>query len=149
MPRKTRSRSTFDKLLAFKIIDPTVQTLLLMYYFYALDAGGDSFRTVFFELLALQVISIIINYFLDFYKKRKLERMVFVFVLVLWAVVYYYVKTKVKEVVVTDFDLDVFAKTGIHDFYLMLAGLVVSAWYFSICFREVRSVAKRQQKNGG
>lgn len=149
MPRKTKSRSTFDKLLAFKIVDPTIQTLLLMYYFYVLDEGGNSFRTVFFALLATQVVSLVVNYFLEFYKKRKLERLFFAVVLAIWSLIYYYVSTQVKEVAVTDFDLQMFAKTGIHDFYVMLAGLIVSAWYFSICFREVASVSKKKQRNGG
>ncbi len=148
MPRKTKPKSTFDKLLAFKIVDPSLQTLLLMYYFYVLDEHDNSFRTVFFGLLALQVISFLVNYFLDFYKKRSVERWIFAVVALLWWGLYYYFKNNVKDVAVTDIDLQMFAKTGIHDFYIMLVGLVIAAWYFSICFREVASVTKKQQRNG-
>lgn len=149
MPAKTKSRSTFDKLLAFKIVDPVAQTALLMYYFYVLDEGGTSFRTVFFALLVIQVVSFTANYFLDFYKKLKIERVLSIGVLLIWFALYYYVTTHVREVHVTDLDLSVFAKTGIHDFYLMLTGLVISIWYFSVCFREMRWIVKRKQKKGG
>ncbi len=149
MSRKKKSRSSIDRMLTFKIVDPLIQTALLIYYFYTIDEGGDWSRKIFWLLLVFQVVSFGINYFLPFYKKKKIERWAFALSLVIWLGIYYYVTNKVKEVVVTDLDLKRFAVNGVHNFYLMFSGLLVSVWYFSICFREVTKILKKQQQING
>lgn len=140
------TRSEFDPVKIFKIGDPTLQSMILTWFFFAVDQRGDDFRQVFFLLLAVQAVSWVANWFIPFPKRMKVQRVAVFIAFMAWAAIYHYVKTRIREVRVTDIDLRVFAKTGVHDFYLMLAGILLAAWYFYICFREVRSMLKKKKK---
>lgn len=130
-----------------KIIDPIVQSLLLVMFIISLDEGGSSYRSYFFSMIGLQVVSFIFNLVVRARKKLKKERWAYIALLAVWGVVYYYVKSHVHERYFKGQDLGVIARSGVYEFYLMLAGSVLYGWYSLICFREIKGTVKRRMKD--
>ncbi len=135
-----------DVVKAIKVIDPIIQSLFLVYFFYSLDQWSDTYRLIIFGLLGYQLLSFLVNFFLHFHKKLKTERLAFALLSAVWVFIYFYVKKNVHEVHFRNIDLRVFARSGVHDFYLIATALSLSIWYFSICFREIRRWMKTKKR---
>ena len=99
-------------------------------------------------LLKLQLASSIVHFFLKFQKKLKYERLLSIVAILLWIALYKYFAEhyELQEHYITFIEGKGVNKIGMNDFTVMLVGLVVGFWYYSICLREIRVLAKKRKK---
>lgn len=140
-------KTGIDPVEVVKVADPALQMLLLILFFLSADLAGHNARYLFLDLLVLQLISSIVNLFLQFQRKRVVERIAFFVVLGIYAYIYYYVKTHIQDEHFTGIDMQVWTKGGKNDFYLLLAGISIAIWYLALCLREARSLFRKKRRN--
>lgn len=143
----TKERKAFDAVKLTKTIDPVLQSALLVFFIFSLDERVSYYKTIYFIVLALQVISWLYNMVVPFRKKLKIERYIYIVAIAVWGISYYYTKTHVHEKYFVDRDFRMLARTGIYDFSFMAIGLLLMGWYSLICFREIRGTLKRRFKD--
>ncbi len=141
----SRERS-FDNVRIIKTIDPALQGLLFVWFAYSLSEGDSSYKLVFTILLAVQLLSVLFNFFTHFRRKLKTERIIYLITMSAWGASYAYVKMFVKEKYFQSHDLSLIARDGVYEFSLLIVGCALAAWYALICFREIKGSIKRRIK---
>ena len=137
---------SFDNVRIIKTIDPALQGLLFVWFAYSLSEGDISYKLVFTILLAVQLLSVLFNFFTHFRRKLKTERIIYLIAMSAWGASYAYVKMFVTEKYFQSHDLSLIARDGVYEFSLLIAGCALAAWYALICFREIKGSIKRRIK---
>ncbi len=142
----SRKKEPIDYTRIIKIADPAIQTILIIFAFYVFDRRGTKYHSAMLMLIRWQVLSFIANLFLKFSGKLKLERALSAMVLVGWLFSYNYVMTHIAERYFTVILGKGPTRFSVFDSILMITGVAVGIWYFSICFREVQKIVKKRRK---
>ena len=145
--KKTRYRSTKRKrtnnVLVFKLIDPICQSLLFIFFIYSLDAEIEaSYRKVLLMLLGLQIVSLVINFFIKEENQLKNERIIFLSALALYFISFFIIQHSVSEKFIEVFAGGGQMKMPLIEIIMMSIAIAVAFWYFTICFREIRGLLK-------
>ncbi len=125
----------------FKLIDPIGQSLIFILFAYSID-GNISYQLVFLFLVAWQLLSWAINFFIKTVKLKKTERLLYILSILLYAPAYYYVQHHFQEKFIIVRNPDDLTRFPVHEIILIVIGLVVCFWYYVICFREVKVLFK-------
>ena len=141
-----RKKEPIDYLKIGKIADPIIQTMLIIMAFYVFDKRGTRYHSAMISLIRWQVFSSVINLFLKFTPKYKLERYIALAGLGLWLWAYNYVFMHVTERYFYVILGKGPTRFSVFDTILMLSGLALAFWYFSICLREVQKIVKKRRK---
>ena len=128
-----------------KAIDVVIQSLLMIRYFYVIDFSGQVNISNFRLLAQIQFFSFIIQLFIKFKKKLKIERLISISILFCWLVVYYryYVHMVRHNESILDQIHDSFS---LFDNVFTYAGVIVSFWYIVINYREVKYLMGTKNK---
>lgn len=142
-----RRRITIDWLKVVKAIDPVLQSILFVSYFFYIDKKGSRYRFILMLLIRFQVFSSIYHLFLRFSKKRKVERILFLISAVAWMGFYHYAYLHFKEYYfVIPEGARGYQKMPLIDMTIMTLGLGIGFWYFLICMREVTHLAEQKSR---
>ncbi len=124
----------------FKLVDPIIQSLGIIFFIYCLDAHADiPYRPVLQALIGWQMLSVVINFFLGTLKLLKVERFVYIIAMLGYLAVYYFFVHNVKENYVA-LDKGLRATVPMNQVIIMSAGVVIAFWYNVICYREFRKI---------
>ena len=137
--RKSRRKRTGNTLV-FKLVDPILQSMLFIFFIYCLDANsGFSHQLVLLLMLGLQMLSLATNFFIQSEEQLKKERLFYLVAICLYLVVSAVImKGDFKYLFIIGPQADTMTN-------VLTAGIIVlSFWYFIICFREVRSLLTSQ-----
>jgi hypothetical protein len=143
--KKTRRRSGTNNILVFKLIDPILQSLLFIFFIYSIDTDSDtSYRSVLQLLVCLQLVSMVINFFISDENQLKNERFIYLGTIGLYLISFFIigktVNPKYVEVIMGSGPV----KMDMLEIILMSVAVVISFWYFTICFREIRGLLKTE-----
>lgn len=151
MSKKKRSRGNRHKrannILVFKLVDPIFQSLLFILFIYSIDTdyinnGGIPYRTILMALIGLQFLSFVINFFIKEETQLKNERLLYLATLVIYFLSFYFIQRMVNPKyieVITGMGKE---KLDFTEIALMTVAIIISFWYFVICFREIRDMLK-------
>jgi len=146
-PRRSRLMRS-NNVLVFKLIDPICQSLLFILFVYVIDVdngfsdSGITYRSVLELIIGLQVLSAIINFFINEPKQLKTERVMYLVTISLY-LLFYYINRNGNEKYLEVIGGGGPVKMPVHEILLMTAGLLITFWYFVICFREIRSLLRK------
>lgn len=144
-----RKKEPIDYVKIIKIIDPVIQTLLIILVFFIFDKKGTRYHQVMLYLIRFQLVSVVLNLFLKFSKKLVYERVLSFIAMSVWLFGYIriYAERRIDEKFATVILGKGFTQIGLLDTIFMLTGLAIAFWYFSISFREVNFLLQRRRKN--
>ena len=126
-----------------KIVDPVVQSLLFVLFCYMLDGG--QYRNALLIMLGWQIISAVVNSFLVFSRKQTIPRIINFVIMVVFIAGYLFTK-KVPDRYFEIIGGDGSVMVPIREVVLTAVGVLISFWYYFICFREIRYYIKRDQE---
>ncbi|MBC7554367.1 MAG: hypothetical protein H7257_10355 [Taibaiella sp.] len=144
-----KKNEPIDYTKVIKIIDPVVQSILIIVAFYIFDRKGAVYHKVMLFLMKYQLMSAFAHFFLKFSGKLKAERWLALISIIAWVGLYsyFYANMRIKEQYLEVILGKGFTKVGILDTFFMVTGVALAFWYFSISFREVSSLIKRRRRN--
>ncbi len=129
-----------NNIRVFKLIDPICQSLLIIFCIYCLDSDSDTpYQTILQIIVGWQVLSCLANFFLNPPDLLKKERVAWLITIVLYMVVYYLVGGHVKEQYIVVKQANNLTIT-LYDSILEAGAMIISFWYYVICFREIRGM---------
>ncbi len=131
----------------FKVIDPVIQSFIIILFFYTLDMGS-SVQKIFYLLFGYQTLSLLINYFLKSANLLNKERLFFFFSEIIFVILFILSKRLPEKLIQID------PGTRNDSFPLILiirmaVATVIAFWYFYICFREAKDLLKTERSNFG
>ncbi len=130
----------------FKIVDPIVQSLLFICFAYSFDRG-NTFRIILLIILVWQLFSAIVHFFLHIHRKLKGERLIYFFISLIYFgfynYFYFYYANISKEKYFDINDGDMPLSIPVHEFSIIVPGILISFWYYLICFRELNKILKK------
>jgi len=126
-----------------KLVDPIVQSLLFVFFAYSLD-GGD-YVTPMVLIMAWVVISSAVHLFLDFSRKKIVERAINFVLVVIFLIVWFLTKNR-KDHYLETIGGDGPMQIPIRQTIMVSLGIAISFWYYVICFREIRHIIKKRSK---
>ena len=146
-----KKRDTPDYTKTIKIIDPVIQSLLIVNLFWLYDKKGNLENSLIQVILAYQIFSFGVNYFMKFSKKRKVERLISVVSMALWFSLNFYVKSGLETGKIVEKYYEVvyssgISKTPIYSSIFLYVGIAIAGWYFSICIREIQYLSKKRRR---
>ena len=143
-----RKKNPIDVTKIIKSIDPIFQSILLIAFFWLIDLKGTKYHYAILWLVRFQLVSSVVHIFLKFHRKLKYERFFSLIAIAGWLYLYKWTFENLDLQVhyVTLIEGKGFSKINMNDFTMMLLGLVVAFWYYSICLREIRAMVKKRKK---
>ena len=126
--------------MLLKLIDPIGQSVLIVFFLYCIDAEKTiSYRSVLMILVAWQIISVFINFFLGELKLLKNERILYLVTITLYMTFFFLFEHHVKEQFIA-LDEGVKATIPLHRVITMSIAIIIAFWYNIICYREIRTL---------
>ena len=136
-----------NNILVFKLIDPVIQSLLFILFVYCLDTDSSTalmrYSTVLEIIIVCQVLSALINFIINEPQQLKMQRGLYLVVIALYALVYYYI-ARGKQEVISGRGL---TKMQPAEIAILSVGLLICFWYYITCFREIRDLLAKAQKD--
>ncbi len=144
----TRRKNDIDIIKILKTVDPIIQTVFIIAYFFFLDRKGGFYQKYMILVLKYQMFSSILHLFIKYHKKLKIERFIFIAIWIGYYVTYLYVRNNYEDKVVhiREFARG-FNKIGVFDFILMSGALAIAIWYYAISFREINALYNKRKKS--
>lgn len=129
--------------MVFKLVDPVIQSLLLIYFIYSTDSNTDGntdmpYTHVMLYLLGVQALSYIINIFIKAEEQNRKERFFFALCAIGYAATVLFIAYKSTPnllVLLGPLTPLSMLKVGI-----LGSATCLSFWYFTICVREIRDM---------
>ena len=126
-----------------KLVDPIVQSLLFVLFAYSLDGGN--YVTPMLLIMAWVVVSSAVHVFLDFSRKKIVERAINFILVVIFLAVWFLTRNN-KEHFIETIGGDGPMEVPIRQTIMVSLGIAIAFWYYVICFREVRYIIKKRSK---
>jgi hypothetical protein len=129
-----------NNVLVFKLVDPIIQSLLIIFFVYCLDSDTDiQYQGILQIIIGWQILSCIANFFLNPPDLLKKERIAWFIIILLYSGLYYFVGNHVHErfIVVKQANN---STIPLYDSIFEIGGMIISFWYYVICFREIRAM---------
>lgn len=124
----------------FKVFDPIVQSLLIVYFLYSLGSpGGIPYTTLFFVIIGIQVVSAILNFFFQDPKISKNLRGVYLAIITFFLIFYAYFQNSVKERYIA-LDVGDAPTLPLHETVLMSVGILIAFAYTVLCYKELKKM---------
>jgi len=147
----TKKSNSADYTKGIKVIDPVIQSLLIVNLFWLFDKKGNIENILIKVILCTQLASFIVNFLLHFHKKLKIERYLSLLAIFLWFAANYYLEEKLKKGTLHEVNYEVIEGRGvthmsIYSTSMLVAGIIISIWYFTICVREIQYLMKKKRK---
>ena len=143
--KRINRRKVTNNLLVFKLMDPIVQSLLFIYLIYSIDTDSEvPYHTVFLLLFSLQIVSLLVNFFIIEENQLKKERVFYLGVITLYIFSFFLIRKTVNPKYIDVIIGSGPVKMDLNELILMSAAMVISFWYFVICFREIRGLLKAE-----
>ena len=144
-----RKKQSIDFVKIFKILDPVLQSVFLILYFFYTDTNvkGTKYHLIIMTLLRWQTVSALIQIFIKFHKKLKLERWLFIAAVFVFFYLYKKINLGFDESYLSVVTGRGPTKIGAHDFALMAFGIGLGFWYYVICFREVNALLNKKKRH--
>lgn len=129
--------------VVYKLIDPVLQGFLFVTFVYSLDSEfrDFSYRMVFLLIIALQIISLIVNFLLNPPENLNKERLLYAAILIASLIGSVFIIQNFQENYMEVRQGD-FPKLPIREIILDTVVIVISFWYNIICFRELKAILK-------
>ena len=142
--RKNKPRSNHirraNNILVFKLVDPICQSLLFILFIYCLDSDTDiQYQMILQVIVAWQILSSLANLFLKIPDQFKKERLTYLAIIVLYTGLSYFIQTHVQEKFVIIKQANNIS-IPIYESILETGTMLISFWYYVICFREIRAM---------
>jgi hypothetical protein len=145
---KAKKLEKSNNILLLKLIDPIVQSALIVFFLYCIDTEKHfPYRSVLLILISWQMVSVFVNFFLGEYKLLKNERLLYLATIILYVIFFFFVERNVREQFVP-IDEGVKATIPIRRVIVMSIGIIIAFWYNFICYREVRSLLTLEINRG-
>ena len=140
-----------NNVLVFKLIDPIVQSLLFILFVYCLDADNGNVLMNYHDVLLIaigcQVLSAFINFILNEPGQLKTQRILYLVTIAIYAPVYFYINRNIKEKYMEVVAGRGMMKMPLIEIFILTAGLIICFWYYITCFREIRDLLAKAQKD--
>ena len=153
MRRKKKQKASrlmrSNNILVFKLIDPVIQSLLFILFVYCLDTDSSTalmrYGTVLAIIIVFQAVSVLINFIINEPKQLKMERTLYLIVIMLYGLTCYFTKNRqgMQEVI----SGRGMAKMQPSEIAILSTGLLICFWYYITCFREIRDLLAKAQKD--
>jgi hypothetical protein len=145
---KAKNHGKSNNVLLFKLIDPIVQSALIVFFLFCIDTEKHfPYRTVLLFLIGWQIVSVLINFLLRKLKLLTIERLLYFVTIILYLIFFFFVERHVKEQFVP-LDEGIKAAIPIRRVIVMSIGVIIAFWYTFICYREVRSLLTLEINRG-
>lgn len=130
-----------NNIVLLKLFDPIIQSVIFIIFLYCLDSEshGISYRSILLLLVAWQLASSFLNFFLKDPKLLKMERISYVIVMTIYMIIFFIVERRVKEHYIGINETDI-PNIPVYQASLMTGVVIITFWYNIICYREIRSL---------
>lgn len=144
---KVTKQLSNNNILLFKLFDPIVQSAIIIFFIYCLDAEVQqpSYRLVLRLVVVWQLTSSFLNFFLRDPKLLVKERIAFVFAMVFYLIMFFFVERSIKESYIGINEKD--ANIPVHQALLMAGLVILTFWYNVTCYREIKSLLGGVNRN--
>jgi hypothetical protein len=123
-----------------KLVDPIVQSLLIILFVLTLDTDFDfSPRRALYMIIGWQILSAVVNFILNVPTQLRRERIVYLVTIVLYMPLFFYLERHVNEIWITVRHGDD-PTIPVYRIIFESVAIVISFWYYVICFREIRTM---------
>lgn len=136
------------KIRLFKIIDPTIQSLLFLLITYCINSEEPYFvpyKPVFHILLLWQIVSTVVHFFFKKTTMLKKQRKIHLIVLLVYLVAYLIFNVLIDTKQLSDATPDGDFRYFVYTFSPVVVGLGICFWYAVLCFREIKRIIDKNQ----
>lgn len=126
--------------MVVKLVDPIIQSLLFILFLLSLDTDFDfSPRKALYMIIAWQIASAVMNFVLNAANQLRKERIAYLITTILYTPLFLFLERHVNEIWLT-------ARYGedpsipVYQIIFESVAIIISFWYYVICFREIRGM---------
>jgi hypothetical protein len=138
--------NTFDIIRGSKVVDFMLQGVLIALVFYSPDKDGNISTASFRLVVWVQLLSLLIQLFVRFRKKRKVQRLIILSILGCWQVLHYLILSHRVHLVIPTPTSYEFSRISATNTVLMFIAVPISFWYMVLCFAETKYLLGKKNK---
>ena len=142
--RRTKSRGSqitrANNILVFKLIDPICQSLLFIFFIYCLDSDTEiQYQGILQIIVGWQILSCIANLLLNPPDQLKKGRLAFLVIIIVYMISSHFILTHVTEKIIV-LKQTIKVSLPLYESISEAGTMILSFWYYVICFREIRAM---------
>lgn len=144
-----RNKEPLDFTKIIKVVDPLIQTFLIIVAVYFFDKKGKRYQLFQEWAVQWQLFSLIAHYFISFSGKKKVERYILLGAMLAWygTFKFYFKRSRLHEMYGRVILGAGSTKIGLFESVFNIVWLVIVIWYFFVCTTEIQALMRKRRKS--